>query len=119
LVYFAILPRLAPDEKFELTFALAFLALHLLLPRLKPYSFVLLTPALFWAARRQNGFVQCAILAAGALYPAWTVFRFLHRTEQPMLPLPLEYGQQVSLLAVLSIVVAAEILRARRPALSA
>ncbi|MCS7011240.1 MAG: glycosyltransferase 87 family protein [Anaerolineales bacterium] len=108
VVWRGVLPHIPSEERFELVFALGFLALHLIMPRLKPYSFTLLTPALFWLMRRQALGVQSLLVLSTVLYPAIAFYIAHHWPDESFPSLFKTYSQPIALLIVLVLVPVAE-----------
>lgn len=114
LVWRFTLPAIPAGERPQFVFALAFLGIHLLLPRLKPYTFILLTPAIFWLIRRQTPLVQSLFLALACIYPAAGYYIFHHWPMEESRWLFTAYNQPIALLMILCLVPVLEWLRARK-----
>ncbi len=103
------LTRREPDSlaRGETLFAFSFLAVHLVLPRLKPYTFALMAPAVFYLFKRQGEFGRSVMLLIGA---AWPVIALLHViTPWAFIPaVLLTYHQTLALLGTLTLFVALE-----------
>jgi hypothetical protein len=94
-------------ERFLFLFSLAFVLLTLALPRFKPYSFLLLTPALFELVRRQNLSWRAALLIT-CLYPSVAFYVYYHWLGfDSTLPWAI-YSQPIALLLAIALILIAE-----------
>jgi hypothetical protein len=101
-----VIVHLDPSRRFEFIFSLSFLAVTLLLPRMKPYTFILAAPALFWLSRMEDEVQRSLILALSALLPLVVLMASPWLPDLLVLDLIVSYSQILCLLAtVLALIV--------------
>ncbi len=106
-------PHFESRERAVFLFSFAFLLLSLVLPRFKPYTFVLLLPALFLLLRRQNPGWQVLILPAMVVYPATAFYVYYHWLGTSSSALWANYSQTIALLISILLLMTAEWRRGR------
>jgi len=101
-----VIVHMEPSQRFYFAYGLAFLAVTLLFPRMKPYSFILVTPALFWLARMEGYKERTVILVFSALLPIVILLTSPWFPDLPVVTLLLEYNLAISLLLTTLVVIA-------------
>ena len=99
-----VFPKLSAHERPYWLFAAFFILLTLLMPRMKPYSFILLFPPLYWLVKNELYFhhfliiVLCVIVPVG-IYDMRILFRYLYWDIPRLLEVVFDYNQIILLLA--------------------
>ena len=100
-----IIVHMEPSQRFYFAYGLAFLAVTLLFPRMKPYSFILVTPSLFWLARMEGYKERTVILVFSALLPIVILLASPWLPNLRLVTLLMEYNLAISLLLTTLVVI--------------